>query len=143
MTDDEKRITVQKWRRSGDQYPDAVYIGRANPRYGLRASKWANPYHISATVTRDEAVARYVLKMLNESHDYNELQRKTLVCWCEDGELCHGDFLWDMANRDDAASQLGIMYYDVVTHWWLWAQDVLRNLDPGAENHGTMEETAE
>jgi hypothetical protein len=38
---------------------DAVYIGRAAPRYGLRASKWANPFMIGRDGERDEVIAMY------------------------------------------------------------------------------------
>jgi len=31
--------------------PGAVYIGRANRRYRLRASKWANPFAIKRELT--------------------------------------------------------------------------------------------
>ena len=37
----------------------AVYIGRASPRPGLRASKWANPFMIERDGARDEVIAMY------------------------------------------------------------------------------------
>jgi hypothetical protein len=37
----------------------AVYIGRASPRSGLRASKWANPFMIERDGARDEVIDMY------------------------------------------------------------------------------------
>ncbi len=36
-----------------------VYIGRASPRKGLKASVWANPFKIGRDGTRDEVIAKY------------------------------------------------------------------------------------
>jgi hypothetical protein len=43
-----------------DGYPEsAVYIGRAMPRYGLPASKWANPFRLYVSLEeRMEAIGR-------------------------------------------------------------------------------------
>jgi hypothetical protein len=37
----------------------AVYIGRLMPRYGLRGSKWHNPYKVGRDGTREEVIAKY------------------------------------------------------------------------------------
>jgi len=39
--------------------PGAVYIGRANRRYRLRASKWANPFAIKREADREAAIDAY------------------------------------------------------------------------------------
>jgi len=84
---------VLNYRRDGLP-PDAVYIGRRNPRYRLRASKWANPF-IPRRQTHEqhaEVVARYE-QHLHESgliKDVGELRGKDLVCWCSPLP-CHGD----------------------------------------------------
>jgi hypothetical protein len=39
--------------------PGADYIGRTAPRYGLRASKWANPFMVGRDGDRDEVIAMY------------------------------------------------------------------------------------
>jgi len=136
-----KRITVQQWRANPDQYPDAVYIGRAAPRYGLRASKWANPYRISTTVTRDLAIARYVLDCTQDGiwqfvKRVEELQDKMLVCWCKANERCHGDFLLSVANAETSGRAFGN-----AIHWRSWAF-IIQCLDaPPAESCGIVEET--
>ena len=40
-------------------HPYDVYIGRDNKTYGLRASKWANPFRTGPDGTRDEVVGKY------------------------------------------------------------------------------------
>jgi Domain of unknown function (DUF4326) len=42
-----------------DCTPFDVYIARANPRYRLAASKWANPFKIGRDGTRAEVIAMY------------------------------------------------------------------------------------
>ncbi len=39
-------------------HPGAVYIGRAVPRKGFKASKWGNPFSV-AIHGRREAISRY------------------------------------------------------------------------------------
>ena len=39
--------------------PGAIYIGRANARYRLPASKWANPFTITRETDRETAIASY------------------------------------------------------------------------------------
>jgi hypothetical protein len=74
----------------------AVYIGRANPRYGLRASKWANPFMIGRDGARDEVIALYERWLRDDRPDLmaalSELRGKDLVCWCAP-LACHGDVL--------------------------------------------------
>ena len=42
-----------------DNVPGAVYIGRAVPRRGIKASKWANPYKIGRDGTRADVIGKY------------------------------------------------------------------------------------
>jgi len=42
-----------------DGHPDAIYIGRAVPRRGLKASPWANPFTIKDAGSRSLAIADY------------------------------------------------------------------------------------
>jgi hypothetical protein len=76
--------------------PDnALYIGRANSRYGLPASKWANPFRIGRDGTRQEVIDEYrdyLLASPNLMAALPELAEKDLVCWCAP-EPCHGDVL--------------------------------------------------
>jgi hypothetical protein len=77
-----------------------IYIGRANRRYGLRTSPWANPYRIGQDGTRDEVIEKYRRYLLNNAAllaRLPELRGKRLACWCAP-EACHGDVLAALAN---------------------------------------------
>jgi hypothetical protein len=80
----------------------AVYIGRAAPRYGLRASKWANPFMIGRDGARDEVIAMYERWLRDERPDLMaalpELHGKDLVCWCAP-LACHGDVILRLAGE--------------------------------------------
>jgi len=78
-------------------HPNAVYIGRAMPRQGLKASKWANPYKVSGGRPREDAISLYGYDLcfgdkLHLLAELPELRGKTLACWCSP-EPCHGDVL--------------------------------------------------
>lgn len=78
-----------------DKVPGAVYIGRAMPRQGLKASPLANPYHIGKDGTREEVIAKYRAWLLAQPDllaRLPELRGKALACWCHP-ERCHGDVL--------------------------------------------------
>jgi hypothetical protein len=81
--------------------PGAVYIGRPNARYGLRGSKWANPFRPSSPAEHETVVAMYerwlrrqpdLVGALHELHDHD------LVCWCAPLP-CHCDVLLRLANE--------------------------------------------
>jgi SAM-dependent methyltransferase len=72
----------------------AVYVGRP--------SRWGNPFAVDATVTSEEAVARY-REWLATQPDVVEAARsllvgQDLVCWCPLGAACHADVLLEVAN---------------------------------------------
>ena len=119
--------------------PDgAVYIGRANPHYGLKRSKWANPFVEDRHGTREEiidhfkrwlyttpderseVIARFKLPrslhgvsvgpLINDIH---ELRGKDLVCWCAPAP-CHGDLL--LAARQCLAAPGGAVS-NPLTDW--------------------------
>ncbi len=83
-----------RWREE----PNTIYIGRANRSYKLSRSVFANPFTITPTRERDEAIkafARWVptsykvlsaLRALPLDEDY------TFACWCAPA-ACHGDVL--------------------------------------------------
>jgi len=78
-----------------------VYIGRAVPRGGFKASIWANPFKIGKDVTREECIAKYRAALLANPDLLSklpELKGKVLGCWCAP-EACHGDILSELANR--------------------------------------------
>lgn len=104
-------------------HPDAVYIGRANPRRGLKASKWANRYKIGRDGTRAEVIGKYWYDLMHgdKRHllaELSELRGRPIACWCRhDGEEwvsseangCHGDVLAALVNirTDDELRAMG------------------------------------
>ena len=97
---------IQRRRSRGWRAPEgAVYVGRG--------SVWGNPWRVdprragsSPLVVRDraEATARYCewLTFTAEGRALAALARerlrgRTLMCWCTEGNPCHGDFLADLA----------------------------------------------
>ncbi|MCG3207134.1 MAG: hypothetical protein FOGNACKC_00734 [Anaerolineae bacterium] len=82
-----------------------VYIGRANPRKGLAASIFANPFKIGE-LTRFEAVERYEIYARGRMAVDKEfrdavkgLRGKRLGCWCAP-LLCHGHILARLAEEE-------------------------------------------
>ena len=96
-----------------DNVPGAVYIGRAVPRRGLKASPWANPYRIGKDGNRAQVIKQYRadvgFKTKRSPLYFNalkELAGKPLACWCRhDGEerteanACHGDVLVELIEE--------------------------------------------
>lgn len=73
--------------------PYDVYIGRP--------SKWGNPFPISSTCTRYEAIEKYreyILTKFTVEEIQRELKGKILGCWCAPLD-CHGDVLAEIANK--------------------------------------------
>jgi transcriptional regulator with XRE-family HTH domain len=85
---------------SGEPYD--VYIGRANPRKGLKQSIWRNPFKEGRDGTREEVIERFERHLLKERPDLlerlPELKGKVLACWCAP-EPCHGDVLLRLAQH--------------------------------------------
>jgi hypothetical protein len=78
----------------------AVYIGRRNARYGLPASRWANPFRVSLEIDRASAIAAYEKWLRSQRHlmeALHELHGRDLVCWCAPLP-CHGDVLLRLAD---------------------------------------------
>lgn len=109
-----------------DNIEGAVYVGRAVPRRGIKASKWANPYKIGDVIdgvvlSRPLVIARYRLDLVNgpKRHmlaELPELRGKPLACWCcHDGQeigpdtSCHGHVLQRLLERytDDELRAMG------------------------------------
>jgi hypothetical protein len=79
--------------------PFDVYVGRPHPRF--RARGWGNPYRVSVTQTRADAVGRFwdLIEQNDElrTRIRRELRGKLLGCWCAP-QLCHGHVLAWIAN---------------------------------------------
>lgn len=83
-----------------------VYVGRANVRYGLVASPFANPYRIGRDGDREEVLAKYRAHLetkLQQNPSLREelraLKGKRLGCWCAPLP-CHADHLAEIANTE-------------------------------------------
>lgn len=79
--------------------PYDVYIGRMS-KFG--DPKFGNPFMIPRDGTREEVIAKFKAWVVTQPHlmaALPELRGKTLGCHCSPLP-CHGDVLWEMANRD-------------------------------------------
>lgn len=87
---------------------DAVYVGRANPRRGLAASAFANPYRIGDDGTRQEVVEKYRQHVLGRQElldRLHELRGRRLACWCSPAP-CHADVLVELVDADEVLDDL-------------------------------------
>lgn len=86
--------TRTKYKRGLEKEPNTVYIGRVWGPF-KQGSKWGNPFKTGRDGTIDEVLAKYEAHIIYTSllGDLPELVGKTLICWCEDDEPCHGDIL--------------------------------------------------
>ncbi len=97
----------------------AIYIGRSMPHMGLERSKYANPFKVVKSGTKEEqlaarhtAVQSYRRWLFNEIkkgsitlEELSELRHYDLVCFCEPLE-CHGHVLRNAVHY--ACTQLNI-----------------------------------
>lgn len=93
-------VTVVNIRR--DTF--TVYIGRANARYGLPQSKFANPFKIGPDGDRDQVIAKYrayVLSRPDLLEALADINYARLGCWCSP-EKCHGDVLAELIAEREA-----------------------------------------
>mgnify|MGYP001579824373 CR=1 FL=1 len=78
-----------------------VYIGRAVPRFGMKAAKWGNPFRVSALDgSRQEVIAKYRKWFMMQPQlltTLSELRGRVLGCWCKPLP-CHGDVLAELAD---------------------------------------------
>jgi hypothetical protein len=83
-----------------------VYIGRANARYGLPASPFANPFKIGRDGDRDQVIAQYRAWLLARPDllaRLPELRGKVLACWCKQltSDIpCHGNVLVELTESE-------------------------------------------
>ena len=86
--------------RHGQVPEDAVYVGRAEGRVGLRKSKWANDYRVGCDGTLDEVIEKYRAWLLQQPDllaALPELRGRDLACWCAP-KRCHAEVLLELAN---------------------------------------------
>ena len=92
-------VNSEEWKNTPEA--DRVYIGRAMPRRGFKASFWQNMNRITDQVDRSEAIARYrhdVTQSEWHMSRLEELRGKVLGCWCKP-EACHGDVLVELLGE--------------------------------------------
>jgi len=78
-----------------------LYIGRKNSFRGLVQSKWANPFVLNKESEREGVLLKYKNYVLRNKTLYNsleELEGKTLACWCYP-KRCHGDMLIELLKE--------------------------------------------
>jgi len=96
----------------------AVYIGRAVPRKGFKASKWANPFKVEIDAVdyrpaqaHQDAIEKYFDYLMQQEElvaALPELQGKVLGCWCKafkpytESMPCHGNLLARLADMSEA-----------------------------------------
>lgn len=93
-------MKVLNFYHLGKVIPDgAVYIGRAMPHFGLKASKFANPFKLKDDEPRGSTIQRYKEWLWDQIRsgkisleDLLELEGKDVVCFCSP-QKCHGDVL--------------------------------------------------
>lgn len=86
-----------------------VYIGRGNCPITGAESKWGNPYSHNPNSlakfivdTREEAVEKFEEYLLSNKELMNslpELMFKTLGCWCNTKQKCHGQVIKKYVDR--------------------------------------------
>ena len=81
-----------------------IYVGRYNSYYNLTSSKFANPFKINATCTREESINKFKEYFMNSEElksaalkeiPYNAI----LACWCYP-LTCHANILADFINQN-------------------------------------------
>lgn len=80
-----------------------VYIGRNMSVYvkGAVKSKWCNPFSVKKH-GREKCLELYREYITNNKElltKLPELKGKTLGCWCDSKEQCHGGILLNLLNK--------------------------------------------
>lgn len=107
--------------------PGDVYIGRYNRRYGLKASKWSNPYRIGKDGTREAVIEKY-RRHLDTSgliNQIEELRGKRLGCWCKPAP-CHGDVLIELLEARGPATKYAAVPGSMkqAPRWVVWQYEI-------------------
>lgn len=91
-----KVINIKKENLS--DYPNGIYIGRANKWLGLPESKWHNPFPMKKESDRPEVIRKfreYILSREDLMNSLEELDGKVLGCYCSP-KNCHGHVLLEL-----------------------------------------------
>lgn len=108
--------------------PNAEYIGRAMPHYGLKASKFANPFKLTEDEPRGATIQRYKEWLWGQIRsgkitleDLLALEGKDLVCFCKQPNkevACHGDVL--VAAVSWARKEWDKRHPTFKDEYWIW-----------------------
>lgn len=80
-----------------------VYVGRANPRYGLRGHPLANPFKVGRDGAVGECVEKfraYLLARPDLVAVAKTLRGKTLGCFCDQMGDCHAKVIAEVADSE-------------------------------------------
>ncbi len=94
-------VRSTEWQATPER--ERAYIGRANPRHGLRRSRWANAFRAGVDGDRASVLRQYGYSLQHRpdliQRIVPELRGKVLGCWCAP-QPCHGDILARLADHD-------------------------------------------
>ena len=82
-----------------------IYIGRGHAKLHSSRSRWANPFAISRTRTRQECITLfrdYLRTRQDLLQDIQSLRGHVLVCHCTQSQQCHADVLRTMVIQQHA-----------------------------------------
>ena len=92
---------LRKWKRDKQN----VYIGRETAVF--EESKWANPYKISQTSSREQVLLLFEQYIRGNSvllEEIVHLRGKNLGCWCSP-KLCHGNIIEQILQEITSGEQ--------------------------------------
>lgn len=121
------------------EFDSVSYVGRANPRYGLKASPLANPYRVNGQTDRKTAIELYRQYLWGKIREgdtavinaLREIGENTaIVCWCSP-KSCHGDVVeraaaWLRGQEADRWSMPAVL--KAITLWQPWAELMMLGL---------------
>ena len=95
------RRTKIDWRvKGGRKSANVIDISRAT---GIAPIGWGNPYTVECN-GREAAVSKFRDMVASnpamQDRVRSELRGKTLACYCEPDEQCHGDVLVEYAEKE-------------------------------------------
>jgi len=93
------KCSLKAWIESSEKN---VYIGRNVPYVdGAVHSKWHNPYAVKKFGI-DDSLAMYEYRVRSDKRLWDtldELEGKTLGCWCVPHSRCHGQVLFELLRE--------------------------------------------
>lgn len=99
-------MKVVNLKKISCKWDETVYIGRKNVTWNLPLSKWHNPFVCSDESLRAMVIIAYedyIRKTPELWNSLEELEGKTLACWCKP-KACHGDVLIKLLNEKKLSS---------------------------------------